>query len=64
MKLSELIERAKKVLELDGDLEVHLPDEVPPGETLFAGFATSMDENDKPVKVLLCDESLLDAFSG
>lgn len=63
MKTSELIKQLQENLKEHGDLDVDMfSDEADEGGD-FAGLATKMDDDDKPIGLTLCGPHTLDAFA-
>lgn len=67
MKLSVLISQVQELLKEHGDLPVRMavvePEDDSSNCAPVQGFATMMDEQDRPVHVLICDSATLDAFT-
>lgn len=62
MKLSEMIELAQAEMAEHGDLDVTVY--IDDSEVPLTGFSVLMDHEDKPIRILCCDDTLLDAFAG
>lgn len=67
MLISELIKQLEEVKARDGDVEVLIPAEATSDtreddQVEIAGLSTLIDENEKALSVLICDQHTLDAF--
>ena len=64
MKISEAIEQLQQCLKEFGNLEIMLPhdEEGMSGYLDLYGMSAQMDDNDKPMFLLLADETLFDTL--
>ena len=67
MLTSVLVKQLQEVIARDGDIEVLIPAEATSDtreddQVEIAGLSTLIDENEKALSVLICDQHTLDAF--
>lgn len=64
MKITELIEKLEKLKEKSGDMPVMVMESCQDGDSIdLHGFSLLVDDDDKPIHVLLADKETMLAFS-